>query len=104
MGYASCGHFGVIGLVQNQQGQPVSGVQATVWAGQTGELVALDTTGPDGTYDIELEGQPRDHDLQVQIYQSDRPVSEPVLVKIYVDCQNGFQLYRINWREIGAKP
>ncbi|RME74306.1 MAG: hypothetical protein D6784_10225 [Chloroflexi bacterium] len=98
-GYADCTRFGVRGLVQTANGQPAAGVEVMVSARQTGEQVGQSRTGPDGRYDIELEGQPRDHDLLVQLFVDHRPASEPVLAKIFVDCQNGFQIYQINWKE-----
>lgn len=79
--------------------EPLPGVQVVVWDDVSG-LVALDTTGPDGAYRLAIKGKAAVRNLWVQIYENDLPVSEPVLVQTQVDCEHGFQMYQVNWRQL----
>jgi len=70
-----------------------------VWEKQAG-LLALGTTDTEGNYLIEIEGDPAQRKLWVQIYENDLPVSQPVFVETHIDCQTGFQFYQIDWHKI----
>ena len=99
-GFASCSSYGFRGTIRDSNGSQLADIQVVVWKDEAGELLALDTTNTLGTYFIEFQGKPTVYDLWVQVFQDDIPVSEPVLLKIQVDCENGFQIYQINWREL----
>jgi hypothetical protein len=98
-GFSNCNAYGFRGVIKNSQEDRVAGVQVVVWEDQVG-LLALDSTDESGAYVIDIKDKPKDRNLWVQVYRGDLPVSEPITVKTYVDCQNGYQVYRINWLEI----
>jgi hypothetical protein len=100
-GYAHCENYGVYGTISTRQGQPLSLMQVTVWQHPDGGLLAIDSTDAAGQYRIELPGKPAESNVRVQLYRRDRPVSEPLLIKIYFDCQNGYQIYQVNWQQKG---
>ncbi|MCB9079926.1 MAG: carboxypeptidase regulatory-like domain-containing protein [Anaerolineaceae bacterium] len=97
-GFSNCDRYGFEGVVIGRNGEPLQGVQIVVWDNQTG-LVSLTTTDRQGTYLIELEQLPPHRKLWIQIFANDLPVAQPLLVEPNVDCQTGFQVYRINWRQ-----
>lgn len=99
-GFSNCDRYGFKGLVRGSDGNPIANIQVVIWEDETGGLLALDTTDLDGTYSLEIQAKPRPRNLWVQVFQNDIPVSEPVLMKTQVDCQNGFQIYQINWQEL----
>ncbi|MCB0165267.1 MAG: carboxypeptidase regulatory-like domain-containing protein [Anaerolineae bacterium] len=99
-GFSDCERYGFEGSVISRKGEPLSGVQVVVWDDQTG-LVSLTTTGSQGTYLIELEQLPPHQKLWIQIFANDLPVAQPLLVEPNIDCQTGFQVYRVNWRQTG---
>jgi hypothetical protein len=99
-GFSSCNSFGFKGKTTTSLGDPLAQAQVVVWAEESGGLLALDTTGTDGTYSIEIQSKPAQRNLWVQLYQNDIPVSDPVQVKTHIDCQNGYQIYQINWHEL----
>ena len=39
-------------------------------------------------------------DLIEDSLENDLPVSQPVVVETQIDCQNGFQVYQIDWHKI----
>ncbi len=98
-GFSDCEVYGFNGVVLDNQGDHLEGIQVVVWEDQTG-LLALDTTDANGAYLIEIQGKPTQHTLWVQVYRDDVPVSEPLLVNTHIDCRNGFQVYQINWQEL----
>jgi len=81
---------------------PLAGVQVVVWDDMSG-LVALDTTGPDGAYRLAIKGKAAVRNLWVQIYENDLPVSEPVFMQTQIDCEHGFQMYQVNWRQLAQE-
>ena len=99
-GFASCSSYGFRGTIRDSYGSQLADIQVVVWKDEAGELLALDSTDTLGTYIIEIQGKPTVYNLWVQVFQDDIPVSEPILLKIQIDCQNGFQIYQINWREL----
>lgn len=102
-GFSSCHSFGFRGKVTTAGlDQPVAKIQAVVWSEESGGLLALDTTGPDGLYSIEIKAEPAQRDLWVQLYQNDSPVSEPVQIKTHIDCRIGYQIFQVNWHELPA--
>lgn len=99
-GYSDCESYGVYGTITTNQGEPLS-VQVTLWQHPDGGLLAISPTDAEGRYRITRPGSPENSNLRVQLYRRDRPVSEPLLIKIYFDCQNGFQIYEVDWRQKG---
>ena len=97
-GFSNCERYGFQGVVTDRNGEPLQDVQVVVWANQTG-LVALTATGSQGTYLIELEQLPLHQKLWIQIFANDLPVAQPLLVEPNIDCQTGFQVYQVNWRQ-----
>lgn len=97
-GFSNCRVYGFKGVITTDNEKEA---QVVVWDDQAGGLLAMDSTDADGNYSIEIKAKPDQRDLWVQVYQNDVPVSEPLLVKTQVDCQNGFQVFQINWREKG---
>lgn len=100
-GYADCESYGIYGTITTERGEPASLVQVTLWQHPDGGLLAIDPTDDQGQYRITLPGTPEGSNLRVQLYRRDRPISEPVLIKIYFDCQNGFQIYEVDWQKKG---
>jgi hypothetical protein len=98
-GFSNCEVYGIQGKVNIAAGHSLAGVQIIVWEEQTG-LLTLGTPTAEGNYRIELKEAPSFRTLLVQVYQSDAPVSLPVSVQLQTDCQNGFQVYQINWHEV----
>ena len=99
-GFSSCEKFGFKGAVVKGNGTGIQNVQIVVWDKKDG-LLALDATSAQGSYLIELSNDPlRQRDLWVQLYQNDLPVSQPVAVKTHIDCENGFQIFQINWQRV----
>lgn len=101
-GYTSCDSFGFNGQVTAGAGQPAVGIKVVVWENERDRLLTITPTDANGRYQVILTGAPADRDLRIQLYQNDRPVSEPLLTKIYFDCEHGFQVYQINWLKKGA--
>lgn len=99
-GFSSCDSYGFRGVILDQQGERLEGLQVIAWSEEK-ELLGLDTTGKQGTYLIEFPGQSPYRNLWLQIYRNDMPVSEPLLMNIQIDCQQGFQVYQVHWRESG---
>jgi hypothetical protein len=99
-GFSSCNSFGFKGKVTTGLDHPLAKIQAVVWSEESGGLLALDTTGTDGLYSIEIQAEPAQRNLWVQLYQNDSPVSEPVQVKTHIDCRTGYQIFQINWHEL----
>ena len=95
----SCERYGFWGKVLASNGIQLQGVQIVVWEGQAG-LLALSTTDAEGNYLIEIEAEPAQRKLWVQVFENDLPVSQPVVVETQIDCQNGFQVYQIDWRKV----
>ena len=99
-GFSNCNSYGFRGQVTNPQNNPLAGFQVVVWQDEGGGLLALDTTDQKGTYAIQIQAKPAQRELWVQLYQDDSPVSEPILLKTQIDCQNGFQIFQLNWQEV----
>ena len=99
-GFSSCHSYGFKGKVTTALDQPLANVQVVVWSEESGGLLALDTSSQDGFYSIEIQAEPAQRDLWVQLYQNDSPVSEPVPVKTHIDCRTGYQIFQINWHEL----
>ncbi len=99
-GFSDCDVFGFKGIVMAGNGDRLQGVQIVVWDDQAG-LLALTITNAEGNYLIEIEDELAQRRLWVQVYQDDLPVSRPAFVETQLDCQNGFQVYQIDWRMIG---
>jgi hypothetical protein len=99
-GFANCDSYGFRGKVTTRQDNPLAGIQIVVWQEEGGGLLALDTTDQNGTYTILIRAKPAPRQLWVQLYENDRPVSEPILLKTQIDCQNGFQIFQLNWQEL----
>ena len=97
-GYSSCTTFGFKGVVTESNGTGLQNVQVVVWEEQAG-LLALTGTDNEGNYLIEILEKPATRKLWVQIFENDVPVSQPVLVETQPDCQNGFQIYKIDWQK-----
>lgn len=100
-GFSNCRAYGFKGVVEAKDGGRLPGIQVVVWRDRGGGLLALATTDRRGLYSIEVKDKPAQRKLWVQIYQNDIPVSEPLLVKTQLDCQNGFQIFQIDWQEKG---
>ncbi len=98
-GFSNCSAYGFRGVVKADEGADLAGLQIVVWEDQAGGLLAMGSTHTDGAYSIEIKEKPSQRSLWVQLYRNDVPVSEPLLMKTHLDCQNGFQIYQINWRE-----
>lgn len=97
-GYSNCEVYGFYGAVRAADGNYLKGIQVVVWEEKTG-LLSLDTTDTGGNYRIQLTGESASHKFWVQIFQDDYPVSEPLPVEFHRDCQNGFQIYQVDWQE-----
>ncbi len=98
-GFSNCNGYGFKGTVTDSDETSLANVQVVVWT-EEAELLALDSTTTNGTYLIDIQESPPQRTFWVQIYQNDIPVSRPVLVQIQTDCQNGFQLYQIDWHKL----
>jgi len=101
-GYSDCTAFGFKGMVTAGNGSGLQSVQIVVWDAK-GELLALNNTDAEGNYSIEIQEPPARRKLWVQVYQDDAPVSRPVFLETQNDCENGFQVYRINWRRASSQ-
>lgn len=99
-GFSNCDSYGFRGQVTNSQDSPLAGFQVVVWRDAGGGLLALDTTDQNGAYAIQIQAKPAARALWVQLYKDDSPVSEPILLKTQIDCQNGFQIFQLNWQEL----
>ena len=97
-GFSDCNKFGFWGRVSTSNESRLQGVQIVLWESQAG-LLALSNTDTDGGYLIEIEGEPAQRKLWVQVFEGDLPVSEPVFVETQSDCQNGFQVFQLDWRQ-----
>jgi hypothetical protein len=102
-GFSSCHSFGFKGNVTTGQNHPLSKIQVVVWSEESGGLLALDSTDVAGFYSIEIQAEPAQRDLWVQLYQNDSPVSEPIQVKTQIDCRTGYQIFQINWHELPSE-
>jgi len=98
-GFSDCQKFGFKGSVTGGNGKRLQGVQIVVWDDQNG-LLALKNSDAEGNYLITLADEPARHRLWVQVYENDLPVSRPVFVETNIDCQNGFQIYQIDWQKL----
>ena len=98
-GFSDCNKYGFWGRVSAGNGSRLQGVQIVVWESQAG-LLALSNTDVEGNYLIEIEGEPVQRKLWAQVFESDLPLSEPILVETQSDCQNGFQMFQLDWRKI----
>jgi len=98
-GFSDCQKYGFRGRIRTSNETQLNGVQIVVWAENAG-LLALENIDPSGNYAIEMDGEPDQRKLWVQVYANDAPASRPVLVEIQYDCQSGFQLYQVDWRWI----
>ena len=98
-GFSDCDRYGFWGKVLSSNGTQLRGVQIVVWEGQAG-LLALSSTDAEGSYLIEIEAKPAQRKLWLQVFENDLPVSQPVIVETQPDCQDGFQVYQIDWRKI----
>ena len=74
-GFSDCDKYGFWGKALTRNGTRLQGVQVVVWEGQTG-LVALDTTDAEGSYLIEIEDEPAQRKLWLQVFENDVPVSQ----------------------------
>ncbi len=99
-GFSNCDSYGFRGKVTNPQDGPLAGFQVVVWQDEGGGLLALERTDQNGTYAIKIPAKPAPRALWVQLYEDDSPVSEPILLKTQIDCQNGFQIFQLNWQEL----
>lgn len=96
-GLPNCNIYGVEGMIQTDKGQGLSNTQVVIWDEATG-LLDLGVTDSTGRYRIDLEGDLALHKLWVQVFNNDQPVSQPILVEPQIDCQQGFQIFLVNWR------
>lgn len=101
-GFSNCEIFGFTGMVQTEHDTLVDAVQIAVWDNYTG-LLALAPVDAKGKYLIELNEQLAQHNVSLQIYENDLPVSQPVVVQPHTDCENGFQVFEINWHEVDTQ-
>lgn len=100
-GFSNCETYGFRGVIQENDTSQET-IQIVVWD-ESAALVALETADNQGSYTLEFSDEPLSRDLWLQVYQNDLPVSEPLPLKIHVDCQNGFQVYEINWQAISPE-
>ena len=101
-GFPNCNIYGFQGKVNGTNNIPLADIQVVVWRDEAGGLLALATTDKNGAYSIQIRAKPAQRDLWVQLYQDDSPVSDPLLTKTQIDCQNGFQFFQINWQALPA--
>lgn len=98
-GFSDCNKYGFWGRVSTSNESRLQSVQIVLWESQAG-LLALSNIDTEGSYLIEIEDEPAQRKLWVQVFESDLPVSEPVFVETQSDCQNGFQVFQLDWRQI----
>ena len=98
-GFSNCNAFGFHGMVVDGNGAGLQSVQIVIWEAQAG-LLALTNTDADGHYSIEIQDPPAPRRLWVQVYEDDVPVSRPVFVETQIDCENGYQVYQIDWQRV----
>jgi hypothetical protein len=97
-GFSNCTGYGFGGVVKDVNGRGLAGRQVVVWEDQIG-LLGVATTDAGGNYTLQFKGQPAPRKLWVQVYHNDQPASAPVLMETQVDCQHGFQVFQIDWRQ-----
>jgi hypothetical protein len=97
-GFSSCRAYGFKGTVTAADREHLAGVQVVAWEAEAGGLLAIGDLQTNGTYAIQIEAKPARHNVWIQVYQNDIPVSEPLLLETQVDCQAGFQIYEVDWR------
>ena len=98
-GFSDCNGYGFRGVVRKSNGDGQGGIQIVVWQENAG-LLALSDTDEAGIYSIAIDEQPAHRKLWVQVFEDDLPVSLPVFLETQIDCQNGYQIYQIDWQQV----
>ena len=98
VGFSSCTSYGFKGNVAVDDKQEVKDIEVIIWEDQA-ELFGLDTLDEAGNYAFEVSDSPTQRRFWVQVFENDVPVSEAVSVEIQPDCQEGFQIYQVDWRK-----
>ncbi len=86
-------------MISDSNGDGQDGIQIVVWQENAG-LLALSDTDEAGGYSIVIDEQPARRKLWVQVFQDDLPVSQPVFLETQTDCQNGYQIYQVDWKQV----
>jgi hypothetical protein len=98
-GFSDCNRFGFHGAVTGRNGEGKPGVQIVVWM-ERAELLAMSSTDEAGHYAIVIDEQPSARKLWVQVFENDLPVSSSVVLETQIDCQVGYQIFQIDWRQV----
>ena len=98
-GFNDCAEYGFRGIVWSITQEPLADVQVVLWEKEA-HLVAIETTDSSGIYQIMLSGSANIPQFWVQIYQADQPASNPLLLDIHSDCNQGYQVYQVDWQAI----
>lgn len=96
-GFSNCDAYGFRGSVKSGDEPYPKAVQVVIWE-EDSKLLALETIDAAGEYNVQFAGKPELRKLWLQLYQDDVPVSTPLPLVIQVDCQNGFQIYQVDWQ------
>ena len=99
-GYSSCQGIGLKGAVQTGNGTSIQNVQVVVWDDNAG-LLDLASIEASGEYRLDLSAPPpAPQRLWVQLFEDDQPVSQPVVVQTQLDCEQGLQVFEIDWEKV----
>lgn len=98
-GYSNCRSIGLKGAVQAGNGTGTQNVQVVVWDDNAG-LLDLASIESGGRYRLDLPGTPTPQRLWVQLFEDDQPVSQPVIVQTQLDCEQGLQVFEIDWEKV----
>jgi hypothetical protein len=98
-GYSNCQGTGLKGAIQTGNGTDIQDVQVVVWDDDAG-LFDMASIGTNGRYRLDLPGPVMPRRLWVQLFEDDQPVSRPVPVQTQLDCEQGLQVFEIDWEKV----
>jgi hypothetical protein len=98
-GFSNCQGIGLKGEVQTGNGMGIQNVQIVVWDDNAG---LLDMTGikVGGRYRLDLPDPLTPQRLWVQLFDDDQPISQPVVGQTQLDCEQGLQVFEIDWEKV----
>jgi len=93
----NCASTGVIGVVRDEDGMPVQGVQVQV-QNSAGKSWTSSLSDVDGQYEITMANGPVADIWTAYVVGGDQPVSPSYSFQTSSGCVNGLQEYKIDWQ------
>jgi len=96
----NCERTGVMGVIRDEHGLPVQGVQVRLWDSIGGVWTSA-PSNEDGEYKITVAHRPLAATWTIAVMAGEQRLSPSYSFRTSLGCANGLQEYKIDWRRKG---